>query len=67
MVDPDNEERLLKIPPHVAEKIEFEERRRIRKIIIGQWFDWTGGDICVTDPCSDCVTFINLLREIGEQ
>lgn len=33
MVDPDNEERLLKIPPHVVERIKQEEREETLKLL----------------------------------
>ena len=35
MVDPDNEERLLKVPPRVVEQIKADERERIRAGVMG--------------------------------
>ena len=68
MVDPDNEERLLKIPPHVVSRIKWEERQRIRRIVNQYWIEWTADDRCIDDlPCQDCTIFILTLKRIDGQ
>lgn len=67
MDDPDNDQRLLKVPPHVVSDIKRDERDRIMAVVIQYWINWTNDDRCTEDYCTECTIFMNILRRIDEK
>ena len=64
MVDPDNEERLLKIPPHVVAAIKGEALDAAREAVAASWKGWCDDPTTCTDYEHVCGERRNTLAAI---